>query len=100
MSEVVTMMCLTTKQKFEVTNPTVIVLKNGRYAYRVECPWKGKNGKDLYAFKFCSHKAYLNYTHKEEPEEEPENTEEYTHRTPPGSPGTEETSSPPGSPEQ
>ena len=84
MSDVVTMMCLTTKQKFDVTNPTVIVLKNGRYAYREECPWKGKNGKTLYAFKFCSHKAYLDYTHNE-----PENTEEYTHRTPPGSPDTE-----------
>ena len=30
---------MTTKQKFEVENPPVIVLRNKRYAYRVECPW-------------------------------------------------------------
>jgi hypothetical protein len=49
---------MTNKQKFEVANPEVIVLRNGRYAYRCECPWKGKNDKTLYAFKFCSVKAY------------------------------------------
>lgn len=58
MSTTVTMTCMTTKQKFEVEDPTVIMLANGRYAYRVMCPWKGKNDKDLYAFKFCSSKAY------------------------------------------
>ena len=26
--------------------------------YRVRCPWDGKNGKELYAFKFCSAAAY------------------------------------------
>jgi hypothetical protein len=56
--ETVTMTCMTTKQKFDVENPTVIRLKNGRYAYRVRCPWDGKNGKELYAFKFCSAAAY------------------------------------------
>ena len=38
---------MTTKQKFEVDDPEVIVLQNGRYAYRVICPWKGKNEKDF-----------------------------------------------------
>ena len=55
------MTCMTTKQKFEVENPTVVVLKNGRYAYRVECPWEGKNGKVLHAFKFCSLEAHKRY---------------------------------------
>lgn len=54
----VQMTCMTTKQKFEVENPTVVLLRNNRYAYRVECPWKGKSGQPLYAFKFCSKAAY------------------------------------------
>ena len=54
----VTMTCMTTKQKFDVENPTVIVLRNGRYAFKVECPWEGKNGKQLFAFKFCSASDY------------------------------------------
>ena len=58
MSAPVTMTCMTTKQKFEVVNPPVIVLANGRFAYKVKCPWQGKEGKDLYAFKFCSAEAY------------------------------------------
>ena len=49
---------MTTKQKFDVENPPVVVLANGRYAYRVKCPWEGKAGKELYAFKFCSADAY------------------------------------------
>ncbi len=56
------MTCMTTKQKFDVENPTVIMLANGRYAYRVKCPWEGKNGKELYAFKFCSKNAYDKHT--------------------------------------
>ena len=56
--EKVVMTCMTTKQKFDVENPPVTVLANGRYAYRVKCPWEGKNGKELYAFKFCSADAY------------------------------------------
>lgn len=55
----VRMTCMTTKKSFEVEDPPVIVLKNGRYAYKVECPWRGKNDKVLHAFKFCSHQAYL-----------------------------------------
>ena len=57
----VTMTCMTTKQKFEVQNPTVVVLSNGRYAYKEKCPWTGKNDKELYAFKFCSAAAYEEY---------------------------------------
>lgn len=58
-AHIVTMMCLTKKEKFDVENPEVVVLRNGRYAYKVMCPWKGKNGKDLYAFKFCGHSDYM-----------------------------------------
>ena len=54
----VRMKCLTTKQDFDAEEPEVIVLRNGRYAYRVKCPWEGKNGKQLYAFKFASMEAY------------------------------------------
>jgi len=57
----VTMTCMTTKKKFEVESPEVVVLRNGRYAYRAECPWQGKNGRDLVAFKFCSRQAHLEY---------------------------------------
>ena len=40
----VTMTCMTTKKKFEVDDPPVVELKNGRYAYR--CGARGrKNGK-------------------------------------------------------
>ena len=46
--------CMTTKKKFEVNDPDVVVLKNGRFAYRAECPWEGKNGRSLVAMKFCS----------------------------------------------
>ena len=64
--EVVTMMCLTTKRTFEVTNPTVVVLNNGRYAYKEVCPWTGKNEKVLTAFKFCGVKAYERYLARQE----------------------------------
>ena len=50
----VTMTCMTTKQKFECDNPEVAILRNGRYAYKAECPWKGKNDRTLTAWKFCS----------------------------------------------
>ena len=55
----VTLYCMTTKKKFDVENPEVIVLKNGRFAYRAMCPSKGKDGKDLYAFKFCSSQDHI-----------------------------------------
>ena len=74
-AEVVTMTCMTTKQKFEVNNPHVTVLANGRYAYRVACPWEGKNGKKLTAFKFCSKLAYQNQCAREEQQEAPESPE-------------------------
>ena len=67
-SETVTMTCMTTKQKFEVENPPVVMLKNERYAYRVKCPWEGKNGKELYAFKFCSALAYKQYQEQKKQE--------------------------------
>lgn len=56
------MTCMTTKQKFEVDDPPVIRLANGRYAYRVECPWTGKSGQTLHAFKFCSKEAFERHT--------------------------------------
>lgn len=55
---------MTTKEKFEVTNPDVFIMANGRYAYRVECPWKGKDGKTLHAFKFASRAAYIQYVER------------------------------------
>ena len=66
MTGVVTMTCMTTKKKFEVEDPEVIVLRNGRYAFRAQCPWEGKNGKTLTAFKFCSFKDYEAFTSKSE----------------------------------
>ena len=76
---IVTMTCMTTKKKFDVEDPPVLVLKNNRYAYRVECPWTGKNGKQLFAFKFCSTDAYKNSLgtpeRPESPEDEPERPE-------------------------
>jgi hypothetical protein len=55
------MTCMTTKQKFEVEDPTVVVLANGRFAFKCKCPWKGKNDKELHAFKFCSSTDYEAY---------------------------------------
>ena len=55
---VVQMTCMTTKKKFDVTDPEVVKLRNGRYAYRAMCPWKGKHDRVLYAYKFCSSAAY------------------------------------------
>ena len=55
------MTCMTTKQKFEVEEPDVVVLRNGRYAYKAKCPWRGKNDKELFAFKFCSAANYEAY---------------------------------------
>ena len=66
---------MTTKRSFEVDDPPVIQLKNGRYAYRVECPWEGKNGKRLVAFKFCSLAAYNAWTAKSEHIDESEHSE-------------------------
>jgi hypothetical protein len=52
---------MTTKQKYEVENPEVVVLRNGKFAYRTECPWKGKGDKSLYSFKFCGQADYEAY---------------------------------------
>ena len=65
---------MTTKQKFTVEDPNVVVLSNGRYAYKVKCPWEGKNGKEVQAFKFCSAAAYKRSC--ESKVEEPNVTEE------------------------
>ena len=61
MSNSVSFTCMTTKQKFEVEDPEVIVMSNGRYAYRAECPWKGKDDKVLTAYKFAPKAAYEKY---------------------------------------
>ena len=55
------MMCMTTKKKFEADDPEGVVLRNGRFAYKCECPWKGKEEKTLTAFKFCSAENYQSY---------------------------------------
>lgn len=67
---------MTTKKKFEVEDPTVVVLRNGRYAFRVECPWEGKNGKKLTAFKFCSAADYQKYQEKNPSTSESEHPED------------------------
>ena len=69
---------MTTKQKFDLPKEEVpvVVLGNGRYAYRVMCPWKGKNDKDLYAFKFCSTKDYEEWTRSQEQTERPDSPTE------------------------
>lgn len=55
---------MTTKRNFDCDEPEVVLLKNKRFAYKAMCPWKGKNGNDLYAFKFATSKAYHDYTLK------------------------------------
>jgi hypothetical protein len=83
----VQMLCMTTKQKFEVESPEVVRLVNGRYAYRCECPWTGKDGRTLKAFKFASVKAFEEYSAKAaEAEEEPSTPE--SPKTEPNSPST------------
>ena len=68
----VTMTCMTTKQRFDVDKPPVVVLRNGRYAYRCECPWKGKEEKTLHAFKFCSKLAYADWVADQSVDDAPE----------------------------
>ena len=77
----VTMTCMTTKKTFEIEAPEVVVLKNGRYAYRAKCPWEGRNGKVLSAFKFCSAQAYHDYQNRALPESESEHSAESEHIT-------------------
>lgn len=77
--------CMTTKKKFDVDDPEVVVLANGRYAYRADCPWPGKNGKALVAYKFCSREAYStfnqNVSQTEHGEEESEHIEAESEHT-------------------
>ena len=75
------MTCMTTKQKFEVDDPPVIVLSNGRFAYKVKCPWEGKNGKELHAFKFCSAAAFQSWQARQE-----QQTAQEEQHTPPDTP--------------
>ncbi len=80
MVDAVTMTCMTTKKKFDVEQPEVVVLKNGRYAFRAECPWPGKNGKKLVAFKFCSAKDYQNFEDRNASTSESEHLENASER--------------------
>jgi hypothetical protein len=74
----VTLTCMTTKKKFDIEDPEVIQLKNGRYAYKAVCPWPGKvtdehpGGKPLSAFKFASAEAFKAYSAKAPVEAEKE----------------------------
>jgi len=74
----VTFTCLTTKKTFEVEDPPVVQLANGRYAYKVPCPWTGKNGRALTAFKFAPKTAWdeqaARQVQVEEKAEEPQPT--------------------------
>jgi hypothetical protein len=74
----VEMTCMTTKKKFEAVSPEVIELRNGRFAYRVQCPWDGKGGRKLFAFKFASRAAYVDYINASTTKEDSdtENSEE------------------------
>ena len=86
MANPVQMMCMTTKQKFEVEDPEVVVLSNGRYAFRAKCPWQGKKDQDLYAWKFCGQQAYERWVtggQTEPPETMPEHEEESDEDTEP-----------------
>lgn len=76
MSEPVVMTCMTTKKKFDSMNPPVVVLGNGRYAYRAPCPWRGKNDKELFAYKFCSAAAYQSYTSSTDDKQVPSEDEQ------------------------
>jgi len=71
----VTMTCMTTKKKFDVEDPEVVVLKNNRYAFKATCPWTGKHDKELFAFKFCSKAAYEAQKAKESEHAEEEASE-------------------------
>jgi hypothetical protein len=64
---------MTTKKKFVSPDPEVVVLRNGRYAYRAECPWEGKQGKRLVAFKFCSAQTYHDYVERQNASTEEQN---------------------------
>ena len=57
----VTLTCMTKKEKFDVEDPNVVVLKNGRFAYKARCPWMGKENQTLYVYKFCSRDAHVEY---------------------------------------
>lgn len=45
-----------TKYRMKLTEAEAgrVQLKNGRWAYRVKCPDPGKEGRDVFMWKFCS----------------------------------------------
>lgn len=67
---VVTMKCMVTKKTFEVTNPEVIELKNGRHAYCVEAPWPRANGEPIKCYKFAPRPQTAPVAEIQEPEPE------------------------------
>ena len=69
------MTCMTTKKKFDVEAPEVVVLNIGRFAYRAECPWEGKQGKKLVSFKFCSSENHREYVQSQESKQSVESEE-------------------------
>ena len=91
------MSCLTTKKKFDAVNPDVVVLSNGRHAYRVQCPWKGKNDRVLYAYKFTNAEAHGRCLKRKA--KIPGNEEGDEHFDSPES-GTGTKASPPGTPKR
>ena len=66
---------MTYKKKFTVEDPEVVVTRNGKYQYRVPCPWDGKNGKKLVACKWASVDAYRQYVERKKAEAEVEEAE-------------------------
>jgi hypothetical protein len=67
---------MTTKKKFEIESPEVVVLRNGRFAFKADCPWNGKGGKPLVAYKFCSAQDWKEYCGPSEKVVEEANEEE------------------------
>ncbi len=55
----VRMYCLSRKLKFDVVDPDIVKMANGRPQYRTTCPWMhAKSGRSLVACKFASTEAY------------------------------------------
>lgn len=50
--------CMSRKLKFDLPDPEISKMMNGRYYMRVPCPWLAKDGRPLTACKFASRAAY------------------------------------------
>lgn len=50
MPNTVTMKCMKTKKSFELDDPPVVELKNGRHAYCAKAPWAEEEWKPCYKF--------------------------------------------------